>query len=56
MLLWRRRWHIEGRTSIEETHRLEQETTVGHGHHRKIFGAGDVMIAKGIPNYNISVI
>jgi hypothetical protein len=44
------------RVLVKKAHRLEGKAAVGHGHHRPVFGAGDVVVAKDVPEHHIGVV
>src|ERR1700716_3553663 len=50
-----RRWYIVGWVLVEETVGFQQETNVCRGHHGVILWSGDVRVAEGVPEDDISI-
>ena len=51
-----RRRHVQGRVSVEKAHRQKIESSVHYRHHRPVLGARNVVMAQGIPNYDVSIV
>jgi hypothetical protein len=50
------RGYIQGRVLVKKADGLQGKAAVGHGHDGPVFGAGDVVVAKDVPQHHIGVV